>query len=141
MSLINPDMTNTTTANTATANTANSVKRTVEAIDLIADVIFQTESFDLKLDRLVIAAKAAKADADAADKRLSDLRAEILSMMQESNLATFDCPDGKVTVCKGRRTVTVTDRGLKAEITAMKERGIKSKRCVEKIGDPYVTIK
>ena len=134
-------MTNTTTANTATDNTANSVKRTVEAIDLIADVIFQTESFDLKLDRLVIAAKAAKADADAADKRLSDLRAEILSMMQESNLATFDCPDGKVTVCKGRRTVTVTDRGLKAEITAMKERGIKSKRCVEKIGDPYVTIK
>ena len=125
---------------TTTTNTVN-LNRTVEAIDLIADVVCNNDSFDLKLDRLVIAAKQAKADADAAAEHLATVRAEILSMMQENGLATFDCPDGTVTVCKGRRTVSVTDRGLKAEITAMKERGIKSKRCVEKIGDPYVTIK
>ena len=130
-----------TNSHNATNAAGLNLHATADAIDLIADLVFETESFDLRLDRAVIAAKQAKMEADAAAKHLADIRAEILSMMVESGLTTFDCPDGTVTVCKGRRTVSVTDKALAAEITAIKERGIKSKRCTVKIGDPYVTIK
>jgi hypothetical protein len=46
-----------------------------------------------------------------------------------------------VTVCKGKRTVSVTDPALKAEISLIKERGVRTGRCTEKTGDPYVIIK
>jgi effector-binding domain-containing protein len=115
--------------------------RTMDTLDAITDIMFDNESFDIRLDRAVVAAKQAKADADAAAKHLADLRAEILSMMQQSNLAIFQCPNGTVTVCKGRRTVSVTDPALKAEISLIKERGVRTGRCTEKTGDPYVTIK
>lgn len=139
MSLIKTtDMTN---ANTATNAAGLNLHATADAVDLIADLVFETESFDLRLDRAVVAAKQAKMEADAAAKHLADIRAEILSMMQESGLASFDCPDGKVTVCKGRRTVSVTDKALAAEIALIKERGVRTGRCTEKQGDPYVTIK
>lgn len=130
-----------TNTHNATNAAGLNLHATADAIDLIADLVFETESFDLRLDRAVVAAKQAKMDADAAAKHLADIRAEILTMMQESGLATFDCPDGKVTVCKGRRTVSVTDKALAAEITAIKERGVHTGRCAEKIGAPYVTIK
>ena len=117
------------------------LSKTMDAIDAIADVVFDTESFDLRIDRHIVAAKQAKADADAAAKHLADIRADILSLMQQSDLAVFQCPDGTVTVCKGRRTVSVTDPALKAEISLIKERGVRTGRCTEKIGDPYVTIK
>ena len=117
------------------------LSKTLDSIDAIADVVFDTESFDLRIDRAIVAAKQAKADADAAAKHLADIRADILSLMQQSDLAVFQCPDGTVTVCKGRRTVSVTDPALKAEISLIKERGVRTGRCTEKIGDPYVTIK
>lgn len=130
-----------TNAHNATNAAGMNLNATADAIDLIADLVFETESFDLRLDRAVVAAKQAKMEADAAAAHLTQIRQEILSMMQESGLATFDCPDGKVTVCKGRRTVSVTDKALAAEINAIKERGVRTKRCTVKIGDPYVTIK
>ena len=129
-----------TNSNTAADSTLD-VHATADAIDLIADMVFETESFDLRLDRAVVAAKQAKMDADAAAKHLAQIRQEILTMMQESGLKTFQCPDGKVTLCNGRRTVSVTCKALAAEITAIKERGVRTGRCAEKIGDPYVTIK
>ena len=130
-----------TTANTAADVFTADLKATIDAIDAITDVALAGESFDLRIDRAVAQAKVAKRAADDAAQYLAQLRSEILSMMINSNLATFESEAGKVTVCKGRRTVSVTDRALKAEITAMKERGVRTGRCTEKQGDPYVTIK
>ena len=47
------------------------LSKTMDAIDAIADVVFDTESFDLRIDRHIVAAKQAKADADAAAQYLS----------------------------------------------------------------------
>lgn len=127
--------------NTATNAEGLNLAATADAIDLIADIVFDNESFDLRLDRLVIAAKQAKMEADAAAKHLAQIRAEILSTMIDSGLASFDCPDGKVTVCKGKRTVSVTDKALAAEIALIKERGVRTGRCTEKQGADYVIIK
>ena len=124
-----------------TKNTdAVGLSKTMDAIDAIADVVCDGESYAIRLDRAVVAAKQAKADADAA-KHLADIRADILSLMQQSDLAVFECPDGTVTVCKGRRTVSVTDPALKAEIKLIQERGVRTGRCTVKTGDPYVIIK
>ena len=117
------------------------LSKTMDAIDAIADVVFDTESFDLRIDRHIVAAKQAKADADAAAHYLASLRSEILSLMVESNLATFESEAGKVTVCKGKRTVSVTDKALAAEIALIKERGVRTGRCTEKQGADYVIIK
>ena len=126
----------------STKNTdAVGLSKTMDAIDAIADVVCDGESYAIRLDRAVVAAKQAKADADAAAKHLADIRADILSLMQQSDLAVFQCPDGTVTVCKGRRTVSVTDPALKAEIKLLQERGVRTGRCTVKTGDPYVTIK
>ena len=130
-----PDMTKTTSTD------AVGLSKTMDTIDAIADLVFDNESFDLRLDRAIVAAKQAKLDADAAAKHLADLRAEILSMMQQSNLAVFQCPNGTVTVCKGKRTVSVTDKALAAEIALIKERGVRTGRCTEKQGADYVIIK
>lgn len=124
-----------------TSTDAVGLSKTMDTIDAIADLVFDGESFDLRLDRAIVAAKQAKADADAAAKHLADLRAEILSMMIDSNLATFESEAGKVTVCKGKRTVSVTDKALAAEIALIKERGVRTGRCTEKQGADYVTIK
>lgn len=117
------------------------LSKTMDTIDAIADLVFDTESFEVRIDRAVVAAKQAKADADAAAKHLADLRAEILSMMIDSNLATFESEAGTVTVCKGKRTVSVTDKALAAEIALIKERGVRTGRCTEKQGADYVIIK
>jgi hypothetical protein len=124
-----------------TSTDAVGLTRTMDTLDAITDIVFDNESFDLRLDRAVVAAKQAKLDADAAAKHLAQIRAEILSMMQQSDLAVFQCPNGTVTVCKGRRTVSVTDKALAAEISLIKERGVRTGRCSEKQGDPYVIIK
>ena len=117
------------------------LSKTLDSIDAIADVVFDTESFDLRIDRAIVAAKQTKADADAATAYLASLRSEILSLMVESNLATFESEAGKVTVCKGKRTVSVTDKALAAEIALIKERGVRTGRCTEKQGADYVIIK
>jgi hypothetical protein len=125
-----------------TKNTdAVGLSKTVDTIDAIADLVFDTESFDVRIDRAVAEAKVAKQAADDAAQYLATIRAEILSMMIESNLATFESEAGKVTVCKGKRTVSVTDKALAAEIALIKERGVRTGRCTEKQGADYVIIK
>lgn len=120
---------------------AADLKVTVDAIDQICDLVFDTESFDVRIDRYVVEAKIAKRAADDAAQYLAQIRAEILSLMVESNLATFESEAGKVTVCKGKRTVSVTDKALAAEISLIKERGVRTGRCTEKQGADYVIIK
>ena len=126
---------------TAAAHYAASLSQTVDAIDAIADLVFDTESFDVRIDRRVAEAKIAKRAADDAAQYLATIRAEILSLMIESDLATFESESGKVTVCKGKRTVSVTDKALAAEINLIKRRGVRTGRCTEKQGADYVIIK
>ena len=120
---------------------AADLKATADAIDAITDVAFAGESFDLRIDSAIVQAKIAKRAADDAAQYLAQIRTEILLMMVESNLATFESEAGKVTVCKGKRTVSVTDKALAAEISLIKERGVRTGRCTEKQGADYVIIK
>lgn len=129
------------TSTTAAAHYAASLTQTVDAIDAIADLVFDTETFDVRIDRRVAEAKIAKRAADDAAQYLATIRAEILSLMIESDLAIFESEAGKVTVCKGKRTVSVTDKALAAEIALIKERGVRTGRCTEKQGADYVIIK
>jgi hypothetical protein len=126
---------------TAAAHYSASLTQTVDAIDAIANLLFDTESFDVRINRAVTQAKIAKRAADDAAQYLAQVRAEILSLMVESDLATFESEAGKVTVCKGRRTVSVTDKALAAEIALIKARGCHTGRCTEKQGADYVVIK
>ena len=136
--------------NTAADVFAADLKVTVDAIDA-CEVALAGESFDVRIERAIAQAKIAKRAADDAAQYLAQVRAEILSMMVDSNLATFHSKGSiltscctapsKVTVCKGRRTVSVTDKALAAEISLIKERGVRTGRCTEKTGDPYVIIK
>jgi len=126
---------------TNNATNAASLTQTIDAIDAIADLVFDTESFDVRINRHVAEAKIAKRASDDAAQYLAQIRAEILSLMVESNLATFESEAGKVTVCKGKRTVSVTDKALAAEISLIKERGVRTGRCTEKQGADYVIIK
>jgi hypothetical protein len=130
-------MTKTTAADVFAAD----LKVTVDAIDAIADVAFAGESFDVRIDRAIVQAKIAKRAAEDAAQYLAQVRAEILSTMVESGLATFESEAGKVTVCKGKRTVSVTDKALAAEIALIKERGVRTGRCTEKKGADYVIVK
>ena len=130
-------MTKTTAADVFAAD----LKVTVDAIDAIADVAFAGESFDVRIDRVIVQAKIAKRAAEDAAQYLAQVRAEILSTMVESGLATFESEAGKVTVCKGKRTVSVTDKALAAEIALIKERGVRTGRCTERQGADYVIVK
>jgi len=130
-------MTKTTAADVFAAD----LKVTVDALDAIAKVAFDDESFDVRICAAVAQAKVAKRAADDAAQYLVQIRAQILSLMQENGLATFETDAGKVTVCKGRRTISVTDEALAAEINLIKKRGVRTGRCTEKQGADYVMIK
>ena len=129
-------MTKTTAADVFAAD----LKATVDALDAM-DYSLTGGSFDVRIDFAIAQAKVAKRAADDAAQYLAQIRQDILAMMIESNLATFESEAGKVTVCKGKRTVSVTDKALAAEIALIKERGVRTGRCTEKQGADYVIIK
>ena len=129
-----------TNANTAADSTLD-VRATYDQVEAIAAMLFNEETCGQTLTRLIGAAKEAKIAADAAAEALAAIRQEILETMVAADLSTVQTPSGDARVCKGRRTVSVTDKALAAEITAIKERGVHTGRCAEKIGDPYITIK
>ena len=129
------------TASTASTATVADLKDSMETIDSIADLLFGAESSDAKLTRLITEAKAAKVKADAAAAHLAAVRARLLDEMTEAGLTRFDAPEGKVSVSKGRRTIAVTDKALKAEIKLIQERGVRTGRCEVKEGSPFVTIR
>ena len=130
-------MHNTTAADVFAAD----LKVTVDALDAISKVAFDGESFEVRIDAAVAQAKIAKRAADDAAQYLAQIRQDILSLMIESDLASFESESGKVTVCKGKRTVSVTDKALAAEINLIKRRGVRTGRCTEKQGADYVIIK
>ena len=128
------------TASTASTAAAE-IREVSETVDAIADLLFGTESTDAKVRRLITEAKAAKVKADAAAAHLAAVRARLLDEMTEAGLTRFDAPEGKVSVSKGRRTIAVTDKALKAEIKLIQERGVRTGRCEVKEGSPFVTIR
>jgi len=64
-----------------------------------------------------------------------------MSIMDAAEKTKISVPEGSVTVCNGRRTVSVTDPALKAEIKLLHERGIRTGRAQEKIGNRYLLIR
>lgn len=77
--------------------------------------------------------------ADAAKKRVDDLKAQLVALIEEPQ--TVKTCWGSVTLNKGRRTVKVTDKALNAKITLLKETGISEGKCEESIGSPFVTVR
>ena len=132
-----------TNSNTAadTAARALDVTATYDQCEHIAAMVYDDESAGELLTRLIEHAKEAKVAADAAAERLAEVRQRILDTMDSANLSSIQTVSGTAKVAKGRRTVSVTDKALAAEITAIKERGVRTGRCTEKIGANYVIIK
>ena len=126
---------------TTTTAAAAEIREVSETIDAIADLLFGAEGSDAKLTRLITEAKAAKVKADAAAAHLAAVRSRLLDEMTEAGLTRFDSPEGKVSVSKGRRTIAVTDKALKAEIKLIQERGVRTGRCEDKEGSPFMTIR
>lgn len=48
---------------------------------------------------------------------------------------------GSVTLNKGRRTIKIKDKALEAQIRFMKENGVSEGRCVESVGEPFISVK
>ena len=65
----------------------------------------------------------------------------LLTLMDSNGLDKIKTDKGSVTVCKGKRTVSVTDPALKAEIKLLQERGVRTGRCEERIGQRYCMIR
>ena len=65
----------------------------------------------------------------------------LLALMDSNGLERIKTDNGSVTVCKGKRTVAVTDPALKAEIKLIQERGVRTGRAEERIGQRYCLIR
>lgn len=82
-----------------------------------------------------------KAKRDALIKELKAEEQRLLELMDAAGETRMKCSVGTVTVCKGKRTVVVTDPALKAEIKLMQERGVRTGRASERIGNRYCLIR
>ena len=65
----------------------------------------------------------------------------LLELMDSHGLDRIKTDKGSVAVCNGKRTVSVTDPALKAEIRLIQERGVRTGRCEERIGQRYCMIR
>lgn len=65
----------------------------------------------------------------------------LLTLMDSNGFDKIKTDKGSVTVCNGKRTVAVTDPALKAEIKLIQERGVRTGRCEERIGQRYCMIR
>ena len=65
----------------------------------------------------------------------------LLELMDHNGFERIKTDNGSVTVCNGKRTVAVTDPALKAEIKLLQERGVRTGRCEERIGQRYCMIR
>lgn len=65
----------------------------------------------------------------------------LLTLMDSNGFDKIKTDNGSVTVCAGKRTVAVTDPALKAEIKLIQERGVRTGRCEERIGQRYCMIR
>ena len=78
-------------------------------------------------------------NADAAKKRVENLKAQMIALIEEPQ--TVKTVWGSVTLNKGRRTVKVTDKGLNAQITLLKEQGFAQGKCEESVSEPFITVR
>ena len=92
-----------------------------------------------QVETLLPALLQAMEDADAAKRRVDDLKAQMVALIESPQ--TVKTVWGSVTLNKGRRTVKVTDKALNAQITLLKEQGIAQGRCEESVGSPFVTVR
>lgn len=81
----------------------------------------------------------AMSEVDAAKKRVDDLKAQMIALIEEPQ--TVKTCWGSVTLNKGKRSVKVTDKALNAQITLLKEQGIALGKCEESVGDPFITVR
>lgn len=92
----------------------------------------------------VAEAAAAYADAraahDAAEAAKKAAAADLLQALQAADLQSAQTPSGVASVVAGRRTVKVVCPALKAEITALQERAVRTGRAVENVGSPSVRL-
>jgi len=65
----------------------------------------------------------------------------LIDVMKQSDQTKIATDNGTAILCKGRRTVVVTDPALKAEIKLIQERGVRTGRCEERIGSEYCMIR
>lgn len=65
----------------------------------------------------------------------------LLTLMDRHGFDRVKTDAGSVTVCNGKRTVAVTDPALKAEIKLLQERGVRTGRAEERIGQRYCMIR
>lgn len=84
---------------------------------------------------------ALKQKRDAIIKELKAQEQILLDLMDESGETRLRTDAGTITVCKGKRTVVVTDPVLKAELRLLQERGVKEGRAKERIGNRYCMVR
>lgn len=94
---------------------------------------------DISAAVLKIAAIKKKRDSILA--QLAAAEQDLMSLMDAAEKTKISVPEGSVTVCNGRRTVSVTDPALKAEIKLLQERGVRTGRAQENIGNRYLLIR
>lgn len=84
---------------------------------------------------------AAREALEMAENAKLDAAAALLQAMQDAALDCADTTSGKVTISAGRRTVKVIDPALSVEIKLLQERGVRTGRAVENVGDPYAILR
>jgi hypothetical protein len=92
-----------------------------------------------QVETLLPALLQAMEDADAAKRRVDNLKAQMVALIEEPQ--TVKTCWGSVTLNKGKRSVKVTDKALNAQITLLKENGISEGKCEESVGSPFVTVR
>jgi hypothetical protein len=93
------------------------------------------------ISTLVSDIKAKKAQLEALKAALEKDQQILVDQMKQSGETKLATDHGTVILCKGRRTVVVTDPALKAEIKLIEERGVRTGRCEERIGRQYCMIR
>ena len=94
-----------------------------------------TGQVEALLPKLIVAME----QVEAAKKEVDILKNQIINVIESPQ--TVKTCWGSVTLCKGRRTVSVTDRALTAQITLLKENGVSEGKCKVSVGDPFITVK
>ena len=94
-----------------------------------------------QIAHLIEAIKEQKSKVEYETSVLKARQDMLLKLMDSNGFDKIKTDKGSVTVCKGKRTVSVTDPALKAEIKLIEERGVRTGRCEERIGQRYCMIR
>ena len=93
------------------------------------------------INTLVSDIKAKKAQIEQLKAELESDQQILIDLIKQSGETKIKTDNGTAILCKGRRTVVVTDPALKAEIKLIQERGVRTGRCEERIGKEYCMIR